>query len=94
MRTRYYEVYYKPISPFAVIGFIILAVAFFFLTLPIFLAALAVFSGIALYFAWKIKRAVKQMEKECLERQQQCDAGMSGDEPIVIDVTDNCSFRD
>lgn len=85
MRTQY--IYYKNISPFAIIGSILLVLAFFFLALPIFLAALAVFSGIAAYMAWRIKRALREIEKECGERGgEMCDTHMDND-PRIIDIT-------
>ncbi len=86
MRRTEYQVYYKPLSPFALIGFILLGLAFFFLTLPIFLAALAVFSAAAAYFAWRIKRTMKEMERELMRRQQQ-DASCVNDYSGVIDIT-------
>jgi len=85
MRRTEYQVYYKPLSPFALIGFILLGLAFFFLTLPIFLAALAVFSAITAYFAWRIRRAMKEMEKEFIRQQQE--ASCAHDYSGVIDIT-------
>ena len=65
---RYYYYYQRtggPLTTFlTILGAICFLVAFFFLALPIFLAALAVFSGIALYVGWRMKRAIKKMEEE------------------------------
>ncbi len=85
MRRTQYEVYYKPLSPLAIIGLVALGVAFFFLTLPIFLAAVAVFSAVAAYFAWRIKRTMREMEKEIMRQQQ--DASCRHDDSGVIDIT-------
>lgn len=67
MRYYYYSYGKKP-GPFAtfltVLGGIVFLLAFFFLALPVFLAALAVFSGIALYVGWRMRRALKRMEEE------------------------------
>ncbi len=92
MKRTYYEVYYKPLSPFAVIGFILLGLAFFFLTLPIFLAALAVFSGVVAYFTWRIRKAMREMEKELVRQQQEAEA-FSVKDYTVIDVTDQSDNR-
>jgi len=84
MRRTQYEIYYKPLSPFAVIGLIVLGIAFFFLTLPIFLAAVAVFSAVAIYFAWRVSRAMKEVEKEIIRQQQE--ASCMRDTSGVIDI--------
>ncbi len=87
MRRTCYQVYYRSFSPLAVLGFIILAVAFFFLTLPIFLAAVAVFGAVAAWLAWRMKKTIDKVEKELLRQQQEGDAAFFCDDPDIIDVT-------
>ena len=87
MRRINYQVYYRQVSPFAIIGVILLCITFFFFALPIFLAALAVFGVFAAWFAWRMKKTMEQVEKELLRQQQEADMAFSGDDPDVIDVT-------
>ncbi len=88
MHQNHYRVYYRQFSPLAALGMIILGVAFFFLTLPIFLAALAIFAGFAAWLGWRIKKTIDQMEKEIIRQNQQGSEHMFRHDDIeVIDVT-------
>ena len=85
---RYYYCYYSRKSgPFAtfltVLGAVVFFMAFFFLAIPVFLAALAVFSGVALYVGWRMRRAFKKMERE-LDRQMR----LAEEEPRYFGVID------
>ena len=84
---RYYYYYQKRGGPvttfFTIVGAIFFLVAFFFLALPIFLAALAVFSGIALYLGWRMKRAIKKMEEELKRAPRSME---EGDSCVIIDI--------
>ena len=87
MHQNHYRVYYRQFSPFAALGMIILGVAFFFLTLPIFLAALAIFAGFAAWLGWRIKKTIDQMEKEIIRQGQGFEQMFRQDDIEVIDVT-------
>ncbi len=87
MHQNHYRVYYRQFSPFAALGMIILGVAFFFLTLPIFLAALAIFAGFAAWLGWRIKKTIDQMEKEIIRQGQGFEQMLRQDDIEVIDVT-------
>ena len=84
----YYYCYYSrqpgPLATFlTVLGAVVFIVAFFFLAIPVFLAALTVFSGVALYVGWRMRRALKKMEKE-LDRQMR----LEEEEPRYFGVID------
>jgi hypothetical protein len=64
----------------------IFAVVAFFLTLPIFLAALTVFAGTALYMAWKFKKALREAERRMAEAEEKERLDASN---IIIDVTES-----
>ncbi len=87
MHQNHYRVYYRQFSPFAALGMIILGVAFFFLTLPIFLAALAIFAGFAAWLGWRIKKTIDQMEKEIIRQSQRSEQMFRHDNIEIIDVT-------
>lgn len=76
----------KPVNPLVLILLAIFAVVAFFLTLPIFLAALTVFAGTALYMAWKFKRALREAAKQMEEAEKRNALDDASD--VVIDVTD------
>jgi FtsH-binding integral membrane protein len=80
--------YYKStnISPLTLIGLIIFALAAFFVALPLFLGALVVFSIAAFYMAWRIRKVVRQFEKECARRKDEADSGLDASS-LIIDVT-------
>ena len=66
---RYYYYYYgkRPglfSSLLTILGGVLFLLAFFFLALPVFLAALVVFCVVSLYVVWRMKRALKDMEDE------------------------------
>ena len=88
MRYYYYYSYGKRPGPFAtfltILGGVVFLVAFFFLALPIFLAALVVFSGIALYVGWRMKRALKRMEEEMEKEMRMMEE--KGDTCGIIDI--------
>jgi len=73
------------ISPLTVLGFTLLGVVVFFLALPLFLAALVVFGAVAAYLAWRVRKALRQLERESLRRRGQ--GGGPGVFPYIIDVT-------
>ena len=76
---------YGNITPFAALGFAFLALAAFFITLPILIAALIVFGGFAAFMAWRITRAIKRAENELLKQRDTCTwQDQSG---IIIDIT-------
>ena len=54
----------RPPNPFILVIVALLTVAAFFIALPIFLAALAVFTGTALYMGWKFKKALKDAQRQ------------------------------
>ena len=62
--TRH-RIYFKSvnISPLAILGLGLLALAAFFLMLPLFLAALVVFGVLAGYTAWRIRMAMRRIEE-------------------------------
>jgi hypothetical protein len=79
-------VYYRRngISPITLIGLGLLVLAAFFLTLPIFLGALVVFGAAAVYLMWRVRKAVRTIEKDCAVHR----AGrMSDAHSLTIDVT-------
>ncbi len=78
------QIYYTGnFSPFVVIALGVLALAAFFITLPIFLAALVVFTAIGLFYVWKFQRAVKKAEEE-LRRQQEMGVSEFREEEIQV----------
>lgn len=82
------EVFYfnsRPVNPIALIIAAVLAVIAFFIALPIFIAAIVVFTGIAFYMSWKFKKAMKKAaeEMEKAEHKSHLDAS-----EMVIDITD------
>lgn len=79
------------ISPITLIGLGLLAIAAFFLALPLFLAALMVFAAVSGYMAWRVRKIMRRMEK---------DLGMYGDanrdldaSSQIIDVTPDHAGR-
>jgi membrane protein implicated in regulation of membrane protease activity len=64
-----------------------MAVAAFFVALPIFLAALAVFTGTALYMGWRFRKALKEAQKQ-MEKMQDYKQ-MSSASEIIIDITND-----
>jgi hypothetical protein len=80
-----YIYYRNGISPITLFGLGLLAVAAFFLTLPIFLGALVVFGVAAGYLAWRVRKTVRTIEKEFAARR---DAGPVSDaRSLTIDIT-------
>ena len=82
------RIYYKStnISPFTLIALVLFAVAAFFVALPLFLGALVVFSIAALYMAWRIRKVMRQFEKECTRRRDEANSGLDASS-LIIDVT-------
>ena len=94
---RYYYYYYgkRPglFSSFlTILGGVLFLLAFFFLALPVFLAALVVFGAISLYVGWRMKRALKDMEDElgrgtsCRARTGQMSSRGEKDPGVIIDI--------
>jgi hypothetical protein len=69
------------ISPLSIIGFILVAIALFFIFLPFFLVAMALTGIAGTYFAWKYKKAVRDFEKNLREK------GYDDYDYSVIDIT-------
>ncbi len=84
MRKRQFY-YYSNLTPFAALGFAFLALAAFFITLPILIAALVVFGGFAAFMAWRITKAIKKAEKELLKQKDTCI--WQDQSEIIIDIT-------
>lgn len=86
-------IYYKNgISPITLFGMGLLALAAFFLALPLFLGALVVFGAVASYMMWRVRKAVRTMEKDFAARR---DAGaMSDVQSLTIDITPDRDGRD
>lgn len=62
-----------------------MAVAAFFLVLPLFLAAVAVLGVVIVYFTWRVRRTLRQMEKALAEHREagaESEAGCT-----IIDIT-------
>ncbi|OPL12695.1 MAG: hypothetical protein AVO38_14740 [delta proteobacterium ML8_D] len=89
------RIYYKStnISPFTLIALVLFAVAAFFVALPLFLGALVVFSVAALYMAWRIRKVMRQFEKECNRRSDKADNGLDASS-LIIDVTPDQSEQE
>jgi len=85
MRRR--VIYYRNLSPFAALGFALLALGAFFLTLPILIAAFVVFGILGMYMAWRFTRAIKKAEEEMLKEQEEMQGTASRQGQIVIDIT-------
>ena len=88
------RIYYRShnISPLTLFGLGLLAVAAFFLALPLFLGAVVVFAIAAAYVAWRVRRVMRQFEKECARRSEagrDLDAGS-----LIIDVTPEHTGRE
>jgi len=64
---------------------VLLLTGLFFLALPIFLAALTVFSAFAAYIAWRIRKTVRKMEEEMAKDMRQVEEGTYYSEIIDID---------
>lgn len=79
MQKRY--IYYSNlnISLLSIIGFALFGIALFFIFLPFFLAAIALMGIAGSYFAWKYKKAARDLEKNL---QKRC-----YDDFCVIDIT-------
>ncbi|MCD4754386.1 MAG: hypothetical protein K8R75_01085 [Deltaproteobacteria bacterium] len=78
-------------SPLALLGLGLLAVAAFFVALPLFLGAVLVFSIAAGYMAWRVRKVMRQFEKECARRSE----ANSDPDPssLIIDVTPDQTER-
>jgi membrane protein implicated in regulation of membrane protease activity len=88
------RIYYKStnMSPLTLLGLGLLAVAAFFVALPLFLGAVVVFSIAAGYMAWRVRKVMHQFEKECARRSEadsDLDAGS-----LIIDVTPDHTERE
>ncbi|MBW2350895.1 MAG: hypothetical protein JRF20_06850 [Deltaproteobacteria bacterium] len=83
------RMYYKStnISPLTLIGLGLLAVAAFFVALPLFLGAVVVFSIAAFYMAWRVRKVMRQFEKE-YARRSEADSNLDASS-LIIDVTPN-----
>ncbi len=80
--------YYSNMTPFAAIGFALLALGAFFLTLPILIAAFTVFAAVGAYMSWRITKAIKKAEEEMLKQQEQMrQAQGQGQDHLIIDIT-------
>jgi hypothetical protein len=82
------RIYYKStnISPLTLVGLGLLAIAAFFVALPLFLGAVVVFSIAALYMAWRFRKVMRQFEKECARRSDEANSGLDASS-LIIDVT-------
>ncbi len=79
-------------SPLALLGLGIFAVAAFFVALPLFLGAVVVFSIAAGYMAWRVRKVLRQFEKECARRNEaNSDLDPSS---LIIDVTPDQTERE
>ena len=88
------RIYYKStnMSPLALLGLGLLAVAAFFVALPLFLGAVVVFSIAAGYMAWRVRKVMRQFEKECARRSEaNSDLDPSS---LIIDVTPDQTERE
>lgn len=88
------RIYYKStnISPLTLLGLGLLAIAAFFVALPLFLGAVVVFSIAAFYMAWRVRKVMRQFEKECARRgEANSDLDQSS---LVIDVTPDQTERE
>ena len=81
--------YYKStnISPLTLFGLGLFAIAAFFVALPLFLGAVLVFSIAALYMAWRVRKVMRQFEKEHARRSE-ADSNLDASS-LIIDVTPN-----
>ncbi|NPA95516.1 MAG: hypothetical protein GXO58_08840 [Thermodesulfobacteria bacterium] len=82
--------YYSNMSPFAALGFALLALGAFFLTLPILIAAFVIFGTVGAYLAWRLTRALKRAEEEMLKQQakmRQATYHEGYQEGLIIDIT-------
>ena len=89
-----HRIYYKStnISPLTLLGLGLLAIAAFFVALPLFLGAVLVFSIAALYMAWRVRKVMRQFEKECARRSEaESDLDHSS---LIIDVTPDQTERE
>ncbi len=87
--------YYSNMTPFAALGFALLALGVFFLTLPILIAALVVFGSVGAYMAWRISRAIKKAEEEMLKYQNELhEERCSHSNQIIIDITPEPDKKD
>ena len=96
MRTKMTQrrIYYKStnISPLTLLGLGLLVVAAFFLALPLFLGAVVVFAIAASYMAWRVRKVMRQFEKEYTrfsETNSDLDASS-----FIIDVTPDQTERE
>ncbi|MEA1867492.1 MAG: hypothetical protein U9N19_05255 [Thermodesulfobacteriota bacterium] len=79
-------------SPLTLLGLGLLAVAAFFVALPLFLGAVVVFSIAAGYMAWRVRKVMRQFEKECARRSEaNSDLDSSS---LIIDVTPDQTERE
>jgi membrane protein implicated in regulation of membrane protease activity len=88
------RIYYKStnISPLTLLGLVLLAVAAFFLALPLFLGAVVVFAIAASYMAWRVRKVMRQFEEECTRRSEtNSDLDASS---LIIDVTPDQTERE
>ncbi len=80
--------YYSNLTPFGALGFALLALGVFFLTLPILIAALVIFGSVGAYLAWKINKTIKKAEEEMLKHQNEIyREGCSHSSHMIIDIT-------
>ena len=88
------RIYYKStnISPLTLLGLGLFAIAAFFVALPLFLGAVVVFSIAAFYMAWRVRKVMRQFEKECTRRSEtNSDLDASS---LIIDVTPDQTKRE
>ena len=81
-RVIYFK--YGEISPWSTLGLLILGLLGFFVALPIFLGAVVVFGAVAGYLAWRVRKALREFEKEC-GRVETTD--FLREDEMVIDIT-------
>jgi membrane protein implicated in regulation of membrane protease activity len=88
------RIYYKStnISPLTLLGLGLLAVAAFFLALPLFLGAVVVFAIAASYMAWRVRKVMRQFEKECT-RCSKTNSNLDTSS-LIIDVTPDQTERE
>jgi membrane protein implicated in regulation of membrane protease activity len=89
-----HRIYYKStnISPLTLLGLGLLALAAFFVALPLFLGAVVVFAIAASYMAWRFHKVMRQFEKECA-RHGKTNSNLDASS-LVIDVTPDQTERE
>jgi hypothetical protein len=96
LRTKMtqHRIYYKStnISPLTLFVLGLLALAAFFVALPLFLGAVVVFAIAAGYMAWRVRKVMRQFEKECA-RHSKTNSNLDASS-LIIDVTPDQAERE